>query len=357
MRFALFALLPILLFSCMENQEINSIDAVMAAYTGEETPGAALMVIQDGDSILVKTYGMADIENNRPVTSQTNFRLASVSKQFTATAILLLVQEQKISLDSRVRALLPSLPPATGNITLRHFLNHTSGIIDYEDFVQDTAMNPQLADAGVLEILSDKDSLYFQPGEQFRYSNSAYALLALIVEKQSGMPYAQFLKERIFDPLEMNGTVAYEKGISEVSERAYGYALRDGNWEKRDQSSTSAVLGDGGIYSSLTDMYKWNQALYGAALLQDSLRNKMVEYQQLNNGEQINYGLGYHLKKDSVGNEIVYHTGSTTSFRNIFYRVPGKKTTVIILTNRNTPSEFGMVPLAESVLKEATALK
>lgn len=339
------------LFACM-SPAYDSIDQQMIEYSGEDTPGAAVMVIKDGKPVFTQTYGTADIENKTPIAENTNFRLASVSKQFTATAILLLIQDGKLSLKTPVKDILEELPEATNNITIHHLLNHTSGIIDYEDFVPDTAMNPQIKDAGVYEILKDKDSLYFSPGDQFRYSNSAYSLLALVVEKISGKNFAGFLKERIFLPLGMNETLAYEKGISEVKNRAYGHDRKDGKWIRRDQSSTSAVLGDGGIYSSLTDLFKWDQALYGSTLLNDSLRNQMVEYQTLNNGETIKYGLGFHLKRNENGEEIVYHTGSTTSFRNIYYRIPSKKLSIILLTNRNSPGEFGTVPLAEAILKE-----
>lgn len=339
------------LFSCMQPAG-DKIDEIMHEYSGEESPGAALMVIKDGQPVLTRSYGLADIENKTPVTATTNFRLASITKQFTATAVLTLVQDSLLMVETPIRKILPELPPATEGITIRHLLNHTSGIIDYEDFVADTAMNPQITDAGVLEILRDKDSLYFTPGEKYRYSNSAYALLALVVERISGKSFASYLKDRIFLPLGMDNTVAYEKGITEVPNRAFGHDKKDGNWIRRDQSSTSAVLGDGGIYSSVTDLFKWDQALYTDAILSDSLRLKMFEYQQLNDGETIPYGWGFHLKKNEKGDEVVYHTGSTTSFRNIFYRIPGKKLSVILLTNRNFPAEFGMVPLAEAVIAE-----
>jgi len=178
------------------------------------------------------------------------------------------------------------------------------------------------------------DSTDFKPGAQFKYSNTGYALLALTVEKISGKPFAQFLNENIFAPLKMKNTVAHEEGVTTVENRAYGYDRNNSIWIRKDQSITSAVLGDGGIYSSIEDLFKWERSLYTDEILSDNLRNKTMTRTLLNNGDKIDYGYGWHLK-NYKGEEIVYHGGSTQGFRNVIYRVPTKKLTVIILTNRN----------------------
>jgi CubicO group peptidase (beta-lactamase class C family) len=246
----------------------EDIDNLMQAYAGD-VPGAAVLVLQDGAPVIRKGYGFADLEQRTPITPATNFRLASVTKQFTAAAILLLMEDGRLALDDRVRVWLPSLPAVADGIKIRHLLTHTSGIIDYEDVIPES-MTAQLHDADVLTLLETQDQLYFEPGTSYRYSNSGYALLALIVGKASGQSFARFLEARIFDPLGMTNTVAHEEGISTVAHRAFGYSLIEGAWQRTDQSQTSAVLGDGGIYSSIDDLAKWDAALYDERLLKKS---------------------------------------------------------------------------------------
>ena len=230
---------------------MDKIDLQMKSYEGA-VPGASLLVVRDGKAIIRRSYGLANLEGSVAATPETNFRLASVTKQFTATAILLLVQDGKLKLDDRIRKWLPSLPPAVDSVSITHLLTHTSGIVDYEDVIPE-GTKTQVHDADVLRLLESQDSTYFKPGSSYRYSNSGYSLLSLIVERASGMTFAKFLNDRIFVPLGMTHTVAYEEGISTVANRAFGYTTKDGKWTRKDQSVTSAVLGDGGIYSSIDD--------------------------------------------------------------------------------------------------------
>src|SRR5690606_19781212 len=190
---------------------------------------------------------------------RTNFRLASVSKQFTATAILLLAQDGALSLDDPLRKWLPSLPAATDGISLHHVLSHTSGLVDYEDVMPDH-VDGQLHDSDVLRLLETQDRLYFAPGSDYRYSNSGYALLALVVGKASGKDFATFLRERIFLPLGMDATVAFEDGVSTVAHRAYGHPLADGAWTRTDQRRTRAGRGDAGGPSPVVGRAEWHAA-------------------------------------------------------------------------------------------------
>lgn len=349
-RFVTFTLIIIQAVQTIMAQEITSIDSILINYQGDRTPGASLMIIKNGKPVYTKSYGFADLENKIPVEPASNFRLASVTKQFTATGILQLMQKGKLNLEETLTQVFPGFPAYGKNITIRHLLNHTSGLPDYENYVEDTAFNPQIKDQGVLEILMKTDTTYFEPGTKYQYSNSAYALLALIIEKYSGFSFADYLKQNIFDPLDMNSTVAYEKGISNVKNRAYGYSRQNDVWILKDQSSTSAVLGDGGIYSNVEDLFKWDQSLYSGKILPLYLIQQATSYNTLNNGDTVHYGFGWHLKKNKRNEQVVYHTGSTTSFRNIFYRIPGKQFSVILLTNRNKPLEEDMVGLAEKIM-------
>ncbi|MBC6491356.1 serine hydrolase domain-containing protein [Flavihumibacter stibioxidans] len=331
------------------SQNFSSVDEIMKQYEGE-VPGASLMIIKDGKKILTRSYGYANLEKKERVSSRHNFRLASVTKQFTATAILQLVHRGKLSLQHKLTEIFPGFPAYGKVITVQHLLTHTSGIADYEDYVSDTAMHPQIMDKGVLDIVMKLDTVYFAPGEKYRYSNTAYALLALMVEKYSGLGFDDYLQKNIFRPLGMKQSLAFVPGDNEVKYRAYGYTQKDGRWKLKDQSSTSAVLGDGGIYSSVEDLYKWDQSLYLDKILPTELKQAAFSYHRLNNGDTVHYGFGWHLKKSPKGQQVIYHTGSTSSFRNIIYRIPAENTTIIILTNRNFPVEEDMVGLAERIL-------
>ena len=221
------------------------VDALLRNYAGD-VPDAAVLVLRDGQPVVRAGYGLADLEAGTPATPETNYRLASMTKQFTAASILLLAEDGRLTLDDRGQTWLPSLPKAAETVTIRHLLTHTAGLIDYEDVIPETVAG-QVHDADVLRLLETQDRTYFGPGTGYRYSNSGYALLALIVQRASGQTFATFLRERIFQPLGMNNTVAYEEGISTVNNRAFGYTHEAGRWNRTDQDQTSAVLGDGGI--------------------------------------------------------------------------------------------------------------
>ena len=314
---------------------IADIDRIMAAYAGER-PGAAVLVVQDGEPIVRKAYGLANMEERTPATTQSNYRLASVTKQFTAAAILLLADDGRLQLSDPARRWLPSLPLAADPVTIRHLLTHTSGLIDYEDVIPAT-LTAQLRDADVLRLMESQDRTYFAPGTSYRYSNSGYALLALIVERASGASFAGFLRKRIFIPLGMNNTVAHEEGASAVPQRAYGYSHSGGAWTRTDQSQTSAVLGDGGVYSSIEDLARWDAALYDARLLsEESLRLAFTPATPTDDPD-IEYGFGWRITGDSV-----WHSGESIGFRNVIVRYPTRRLTVVILTNRNDPEPYGM---------------
>jgi CubicO group peptidase (beta-lactamase class C family) len=313
----------------------SSVDALMHDYSGD-APGASVLVLRDGEPLLRRSYGMADLEAQVAATPRTNYRLASVTKQFTAAAILLLAEDGKLSLDDPLRKWLPSLPAATDPITLRHVLTHSSGLVDYEEVMAPDA-TAQVHDIDVLHLLEIQDRLYFAPGTDYRYSNSGYSLLALVVGKASGKDFATFLHERIFQPLGMTHTVAYESGISTVDDRAYGYSLVDGKWARTDQSPTSAVLGDGGIYSSIDDLAKWDAALYDDRLLGDASRKDAFTLHTPIHDEADVDGYGYGWR---VHGEVLWHSGETIGFRNVIVRWPRRHLTVVVLTNRNDPEPY-----------------
>jgi CubicO group peptidase (beta-lactamase class C family) len=334
----------------------RAIDQLMSAYQGND-PGASVLVVRDGRVLFRRSYGLADIENHVAATPATNYRLASVTKQFTAAAILVLAQDNRLSLDDPIRKWLPTLPETATSIRIRHLLTHTSGLIDYED-VMAAGTSRQLHDSDVLHLLEAQHQTYFPPGTNYRYSDTGYSLLSLIVAKASGRDFASFLRERIFLPLGMQNTVAYEEGVSTVAHRAYGYsestaktaesnpmpARSDSahsgpngwhSWVRTDQSLTSAVLGDGGVYSSIEDLAKWDQALYGGGPLNsESLRLAFTPATQTDD-PNVRYGFGWRIT-----GETVWHSGETMGFRNVIVRYPSRHFTVMILTNRNDPEPY-----------------
>lgn len=313
----------------------TKVDRLMQRYDGD-VPGASLLVLKDGEALVRRGYGRADLEQGIEAGPATDYRLASVSKQFTAASILLLAQDGKLGIDDPISKWLPSLPTAATAITLRQLLTHTSGLVDYEDLMADDYQG-QIRDAGVLELLAKEDRLYFAPGSAYRYSNSGYALLSQVVEKASGMDYEVFLQQRIFAPLGMHDSLAYVAGGPQVPHRAYGHSEVDGHWQRTDQSTTSAVLGDGGIYSSIDNLARWDAALYDNRLLSDASRALAFSPQVEITGEpyKASYGFGWRISSD-----MLWHTGETIGFRNVMLRWPKQHLTVILLSNRNDPEPY-----------------
>jgi CubicO group peptidase (beta-lactamase class C family) len=309
------------------------VDALMRAYQGE-VPGACVAVLKDGAPILRRAYGLADIEARVAATTETNYRLASMTKQFTAAAILLLAQDGRLSIDDPVRSWLPTLARAADGMAIRHLLTHTSGLIDFEDLITE-GTTVQLRDADVLKLLEAENRGYFVPGTGYRYSNSGYALLALIVSNAAGEGFAAFLRKRIFLPLGMWNTVAFEAGISSVAHRAFGYSAAQHSWARTDQSLTSATLGDGGVYSSVNDLAKWDAALYGDRLLRPASLHSAFQGATPTDDPAVQYGFGWR-----ISGETVWHSGETTGFRNVIVRHLERRLTVIVLTNRDDPEPY-----------------
>ncbi|HET7663362.1 MAG TPA: serine hydrolase domain-containing protein, partial [Rhodanobacteraceae bacterium] len=287
------------------------VDSLMSRYMGD-APGASLLVVKNGKAIIRRGYGYANLEKRIRTTPATNYRLASVSKQFTAACILLLAQDGKLSLDDSARKWLPELPASDAAITLENLLTHTSGLIDYESLIPPDRTT-QLSDADVLRMIASQDTLYFPPGNAHRYSNGAYVLLGLIVERVSGMDLADFMHQRIFQPLGMNHTLMYEHHRGpKPTHRAYGYSLVDGQWKRTDQSLTSATRGDGGIYSSIDDLAKWDASLYGNRLLSDASKKRFFTASEPIGDPDVGYGYGWRISEDSV-----WKSGETMGFRNV----------------------------------------
>ena len=329
------------------DERAQQVDSIFNSRIAPHEPGAAVLVVKNGKPLIQCSYGVTELSSRHRISAQTNFRLASVTKQFTAMSIMLLVHDGKLHYEDRLSDVFADFPAYGKTITIRNLLNHTSGLIDYEDLMAKPYGGalpnslPQIKDAGVLDLLKQENSTSFTPGQHWSYSNSGYAVLAMIVGRASGKSFARFLQERIFAPLGMNQTIAYERGKNEVSNRAYGHAKEKAGWRRTDQSPTSAVLGDGGIYSSLTDLAKWDRAiaqhtLLGAAEMQPALAPVQVPDKSVLGPDHkpAEYGFAWFL--DSYRNhKRMWHYGETVGFRTAIERFPNDRLTVIVLCNRS----------------------
>ena len=336
----------------------KEIDALLSAATKPDEPGLAAVVKKDGQVIFEQGYGVRKLGTAEKIDAETNFRLASVTKEFTAMAIMLLVKDGKVRYDQRLTEIFPEFPAYGKHITVRNLLTHTGGLPDYEELMdrEEKTNGPrwsaehQIQDDEVLALLERQTEGKFAPGTSWTYSNSGYVVLGLIVAKASGMPYRDFLQQRIFDPAGMKHSVVYQKGKNEISQRANGTSKDAGKLVETDQSSTSATLGDGGVYSNLHDMAKWDEALQKHTLLSaaemapaltpaklaDGSETHWPRKRDDNNlapGKPVSYGFGWFLDPLN-GHPRMWHAGDTMGFRTVIQRFTKDGLTIVILCNR-----------------------
>lgn len=341
-----------------DNPMKSEVDSIFATRIHADDPGAAVLIKRDGRILLEKGYGVRELRTRAKIGPQTNFRLASFTKQFTAMAIMLLVHDGKLRYDNRLTDIFPDFPAYGKAITIRHLLTHTSGLPDYEDLMEkeEKTKGPlwspdhQIQDAEVLTLLEKQSAGKFAPGTNWAYSNSAYVALGLIVAKVSGMPYRDFLQQRIFIPAGMKHSIVYQKGVNVIAERAFGHSRENGKFVETDQSSTSATLGDGGIYSNLEDLAKWDEALQNHTLLSEAEMLAALTPVKLADGSEphwplqpdgdnidpgkpVSYGFGWFLDPYE-GHSRMWHTGSTMGFRTVIQRFTADHLTIVLLCNR-----------------------
>ena len=312
---------------------VRAINSLMKGYALPNGPGASVLVVHNGRIDLIRNYGRSDVERALPVRKETNFRLASLTKQFTATAVMLLAADGKLRYDDSIGAIIPALPEFAKQVTIRQLLHHAGGLPAYEDFVPDT-QTAQVHDRDVPALIGHASIARFSPGTRFEYSNTGYVLLALVVEHASGQRFADFLHDRIFAPLRMTGTIALEEGRSRVQHRAYGYTVDSNGVRRTDQSNTSATLGDGGIYSSVADLAKWSRALEQHTLVSAAAQRMAWTPAVLADGRESAYGFGWFVERDR-GMQRLRHTGESRGFTNAIVMYPQRRLTVVVLTNRS----------------------
>lgn len=331
----------------------DDIDRQLTSKWKPNQPGMAVFVWEDGKVLSENYMGKTGQLNGQSLSSSTSFRMASVSKQFTATAILMLEKQGKLSLNQTLAHFFPSLPSWASTITLQQLLTHTSGIVDYESLMGD-AWSGQILDEEIVPLLQNTTETYFQPGEKFSYSNTAYCLLSLIVEKVANQSYASFMKEHLFTPLGMVDTFVYEREQANTN-RALGFRKQaDGSVVQADQSTTSATKGDGAVYTSVRDYQKWFNALRDKSLI--DLEKYLTQYgYDFPEDPTQGYGFGWFYKKLEESEKAfeLTHTGSTSGFSSIVVAVPEKD--ILVLYFSNIAQQHGLFNELQPAIKEHTS--
>ncbi len=296
-------------------------------------PAASIAVIKDGQVVVAKGYGLADVEKSIKATEQTVYQLASVTKPFTAMATLMLVEDGKLSLDGKLTEILPGLPAAWSPVTVRHLLTHTSGIRSYTDVFGEkkVAESQVFTNDQILALVKDAP-LQFAPGERFAYCNTGYYLLGMIIEKASGKPYATFLAERIFKPLGMTST-SLDDYADARPVRARGYNTANGQTTAAEHTHPSQPFAAGALVSTVVDLAKFDAALAGRKLLKPASYDAMWTPMRFNDGKASPYAFGWQVDPFRARPRQA-HGGGITGFSTFVARLPEDKVTVIVLTNQ-----------------------
>lgn len=333
-------LLGVWLASTAEAQPIvdSSASVAIDRYLADEMqqrqiPGLALAVCYQGRILKEKGYGVAEVQHQSPVTPETVFELASITKQFTASAIMLLVQEGKVELDEDIHTYLPDAPEHWRGITVRHLLTHTSGLPDMAHGFSGFD-DPSFGPIGI-DISAEKayraaktDTLISTPGEQYTYSDVGYFLLGLIVQEAGGMPYREFMQTRIFDPVGMTDTYILDQAVIHPQE-ARGYTLQDGELVNIRRVWNYEVPSHYGIFSTVGDLARWDSVLYTEQVLTDESKAQMWSPMKLTSGRPYPYGFGW--KTWTINDRLITdHTGITGTE---IIRMPDDSLTIIVLTN------------------------
>lgn len=311
---------------------MKSIDNYLKKYDKSETPGIAVMAIKEGEVIYKKGFGKRDLKTLESINSESNFRLASVSKQFTAMSVAILEDRKIISSDDFINNYIDELPEFTKDIKIKHLINHTSGIPDYMELCSDDPEAKVISNQDIIDLMSRKQSLLFPVGDKHEYSNTGYVLLASLVERASGISFPEFVKENIFVPLKMNNSCVVSYPLPEISSRVCSY----GSWphfSDIDYNAGNFLYGDGGIYSSLDDLEKWINCLSSNKLISDETFKRIFKTNSLNDGTEVLYSYGWFHTQNNNGVKKLYHSGGWVGFRNYIAHVPEKKLWFVILSN------------------------
>jgi len=329
LNLALFLIVTAAISAVGQESLVSKVDEfIKAEMQKQKIPGVSLAVVKDGRPLIVKGYGYANLEHQVPVKPETVFQSGSVGKQFTATAVMMLVEEGKIGLDEKISKYLGDVPETWANITIRHLLSHTSGMTDYPtdfDFRRDYTEDEILKRAKEIPVA-------FKPGEKWQYSNLGYVTLGVIIGKVTGKFYGEFFQERMFKPLGMTTSrIINEADL--IPNRASGYRLVNGEVKNQEWvSPTVNTTADGSLYLTALDMIKWDEALMTGKLLKKTSFDEMWSPIKLNDGTTHPYGFGWGIRSVN-GHRVIEHGGAWQGFKAHIARFPDNKLTVIVFAN------------------------
>jgi CubicO group peptidase (beta-lactamase class C family) len=325
----------------------NNVDHLFAGYSDCEGPGAAVMVIQDGTILLKRFYGLADVDLKVAIGDDTQFLLASVTKQFTAMAIMILQENNRLRYDDPLSEFFNHFPSYAEKITVRHLLNHTSGLPEFDclfvkagsidvDWPRSSRWPPsgyEPTSKDVLNLLARQPTLRFNPGDRFEYDNSGYVVLAQIVEEVSGMRFAQFVHQEIFDKIGMSHSIVFDETKPVVPNRARSYTEAVcGKYREIDYTPLNLIYGEDGIYTTIDDMFLWDQALESEVLVKHETLMEAFSPRRLNCGNCTTYGFGWDFGQ-TLQYADISHDGWWVGFRTYILRLLSCRFSVVVLAN------------------------
>ena len=314
-------------------ERVARLDAAIAPLFQANQPGGAVIVTQGGKPVYRKAFGMADLARDTPMRPEMPLRIGSITKQFTAVAVMILVDDGKVALDDDIAKLLPEF--AERRITVENLLTHSSGLRSYNEGPQDAAS--MAADVSRKEMLATIAELppRFAPGEAVSYSNSNYYLLGVIIERASGKAYADFLGERMFEPLGMRST-AYEGREPDGTKRVEGYVRGRGKpFEKALPISATQTFAAGALVSTVDDLARWDAAITAGKLLKPETWRRVFTPFVLKNGQPTRNCIGWFLDRNTFGRDIYVHAGGINGFAALTFRIPGDDLYVAVLLNNS----------------------
>ena len=358
MKFLFLALMMLSLFFAFAQHGHSSaryrIDSLFKNIYPDDEPGVSVVVTQRGNIVFKASYGIANLVSKEKINSETNFNVGSLTKQFTAMAILQLAEKKRLSIDDKLSKFFPVLDKQVANaVTVRELLTHSSGIIEHYDLT-DTNKIRHAHNADVLNAIKNIDSTYFTPGTNFRYSNTAYCLLGLIIEKASGMTYSDYMKKNIFQPVDMRNSAIWNENERFVH-RAVGYEYdKSTDSYKRSDAEENIFFsteGDGGIYTSIDDYLKWMNALQtGKYFSKSNIDAARSSHFPIDTTKKLSYGYGWFVQEGSSPRKV-YHAGSNGGFRAISYTIPGDGYMIVIFSNRTGVNFENLIQEINKILR------
>jgi CubicO group peptidase (beta-lactamase class C family) len=319
------------------NAPSQAVDALFNSFIDDETPGAIVIVLQDGEVLYEAAYGLANLEENILLSTDHQMHIASMGKQMTGLAIMLLVEDGLLDYDDAVGAHVTELEHFGPDFTIRTLLHHTSGLPDYDGGITDALfeLSDEPTNVDLVTVLSEMDGPVNEPGTAFEYSNPGYDLLAVVIERVSGMSFSQFMQTRIFDPLDMSHTFS----LPDQKRRngpmvAISYTLEGDAPEAYPYDALDHLVGSGSIYTTVGDMALYDEALYGSELIPQEALQDAFQPALLKNGSREPYGFGWELEERN-GESYVAHAGAWLGFESDYVRFPGRHLSVIVMLNRD----------------------